>query len=97
MKVLMEGSGLGQGCGRRGELVWALAIDSGGELTVTGAQGKWEALGAWAQPPGMAGLPLGVGAAVKRKKKKKIGMSFFSFLFLTTKKIKRTVSRPEHS
>ena len=71
MKVLMEGSGLGQGCGHRGELVWALAIDSGGELTVIGAQGKWEALGVWAQPPGKAGLPLGVSVAVKRKKKKK--------------------------
>ena len=86
---------MGQGCGRRGVLVWALAIDSGGELTVTGAQGKWEALGAWAQPPGKVALPLGVGVAVKRKKKKR--NEFFSFLFLRTKKIKRTVSRPEHS
>ena len=82
MKVLMEGSGLGQGCGHRGELVWALAIDSGGELTVIGAQGKWEALGVWAQPPGKAGLPLGVSVAVKRKKKKKRGMSFFLSFFL---------------
>ena len=75
----MGGLGLGQGCGRRGVLVWALAIDSGGELTVTGAQGKWEALGAWAQPPGKVALPLGVGVAVKRKKKR--GMSFFLSFF----------------
>ena len=95
MKVLMEGSGLGQGCGHRGELVWALAIDSGGELTVIGAQGKWEALDVWAQPPGKVGLPLGVGVAVERKKKKR-GMIFF-FPFLRTKKIKRTMSKPEHS
>ena len=79
MKVLMEGSGLGQGCGHRGELVWALAIDSGGELTVIGAQGKWEALDVGAQPPGKVGLPLGVGVAVERKKKKKRNDIFLSF------------------
>ena len=82
MKVL-KGSGLGQGCGHRGEWLWPeghwpKALEE--ELTVTGAQGKWEA----------------VGVSVKRKKKKKRN-GFFSFLFLRTKKIKRTVSRPEHS
>ena len=40
-----------------------------------------------------SGYPLSV-AAVKRKKR---GMSFFSFPFLRKKKIKRTVSQPEHS
>ena len=57
MKVL-KGSGLGQGCGHRGEWLWPeghwpKALEE--ELTVTGAQGKWEA----------------VGVSVKRKKKKK--------------------------
>ena len=38
----------------------------------------------------------GKGVAVTRKKKKKRN-EFFSFPFLRTKKIKRTVSRPKYS
>ena len=39
----------------------------------------------------------GCGCFSEKEKKKKKRNGFFSFLFLRTKKIKRTVSRPEHS
>lgn len=48
---------------------WPKAL--GDELTIAGAEGKWEALGVWAQLPGKVGLLLGMGVAVNRKKKKK--------------------------
>lgn len=59
---------------------WPKAL--GDELTIAGAEGKWEALGVWAQLPGKVGLLLGMGVAVNRKKKKKRGMSvLFCFFF----------------